>query len=385
MIKRISQKLLVLSILISISYAGDLRVTVMDGTRNVPGTVDRVVLIDLTAGMMEVAAEDNVVNSVTFSDVAVTGQGQYLVRATLNNVTYSTMFVPTAGVTSWETSIMVYETSEDVHDVDASVPFFVIYGFEDKFRIQKRTVLENKSSPPVTFAATPGIARVYIPENVSSLDNLTFKAGTMPVRTAPVSSDDGQVIPNPIKPGISEIDAEYTLDYDPTGTSYTEVIGYDIQHFHVYVMPIDLNVSAPGLTRESTDMENGLAVYAIETVKAGTELEFTISGAGMSDTAPEHDDNHQQQNTGRIVVENRLDTSVELTLAGVLVMIVLISLFVSITQQSDDLKQESVNMLKLQKKDLLKQYAKLKDGDSDEKDRVLYRLVSVYKTLDRMK
>jgi len=385
MIRFISQKLLILSLLIGVIYAGDLRVNLINGTRNVPGSADRVALLDLTGGMLEVASEVNVSNTLTFRDIAATGQGQYLVRATLNNVTYSSMFVPTPGVTAWETSITVYETSEEVRDVDASVPFFVIYGFEDKFKIQKRIVLENNSNPPMTFSASPGIAKLHIPENVIGIDNLTFKSGSMPLRTAPVPSDDGQVIPNPIKPGVSEIDAEYTMDYDPSGTSYTEMISYDIQHFHVYVMPIDLKVSAPGLTRESTDHENGLAVYAIETVKAGTELEFTISGSGMPDSGPVHDENHQQQNTGKIVIENRLDTSVELTLAGVLVMVVLISLFVSITQQNDDLKQESVNMLKQQKTDLLKQYAKLKDSDSVEKDKVLYRLVSVYKTLDRMK
>ena len=382
---RFLQHLLIVQLLVSVSFAGDLRVNIINGTTNEFGKADRVALLDLTAGMAEIAYATDVIKSMTFSDVASTGQNQYLVRATLGGVNYSAMFVPTPGVNAWETSLTVYESSETVHGLKASVPFFVIYGFEDKLKIQKRIVLENISVPPVTFNSTPGIAKVHIPKDVIELDNLTFKSGSMPVRTSPIDTDLGQVIPNPIKPGVSEIDMEYNVPYDPVGTDYSELVSYDIEHFHVYVMPIGLQVTAPGLSREGTDQENGLAIYAIEGVKAGTNLVFNVSGAGMPESGPAEQE--QQQNTGRIVIENRIDASVELAIAGVLIMVVLISLFVSLTQQNEDLKLESVVMLKKQKIDLLKQYAELSDSDSEagEKDRVLHRLVSVYKTLDRIK
>jgi len=382
---RFLQHLLIVQLLVSVSFAGDLRVNIINGTTSEPGKADRVALLDLTAGMSEIASATDVTKSMTFSDVASTGQNQYLVRATLGGVNYSAMFVPTPGVNAWETSLTVYESSETVHGLKASVPFFVIYGFEDKLKIQKRIVLENISVPPVTLNSTPGIAKVHIPNNVTELDNLTFKSGSMPIRTSPIDTDSGQVIPNPIKPGVSEIDVEYNVPYDPVGTDYSELVSYDIEHFHVYVMPIGLQVTAPGLSREGTDQQNGLAIYAIEGVKAGTNLVFNVSGAGMPESGPAEQE--QQQNSGRIVIENRIDASVELAIAGVLIMVILISLFVSLTQQNEDLKLESVVMLKKQKIDLLKQYAELSDSDSEagEKDRVLHRLVSVYKTLDRIK
>lgn len=383
---RLIKQFLILQILVGLGFAGDLRVNIINGTRNAPGKADRVALVDLAAGMAEVASTENVEKSTTFSDVESGTQSQYLVRATFGGVNYSAMFVPTPGVTAWETSLTVYESSATTRDVVATVPFFVIYGFEDKLYVQKRIILENLSSPPMTFSANPGLAKVHIPENISELENLTFKSGSMPIKTAPLDTDDGQVIPNPIKPGLSEIDMAYYLPYDPNGTTLTEVVGYDIGHFHVYTMPIDLAISAPGLSREGTDNENGLAIYAIENVKAGARLEFTVSGHGMSESDPDDHASHQES-TGRIVVENRIDASVELAIAGVLIMGILIALFVSVTQQSDDLKQESIQMLKAQKSELLTQYAKLGDTPSvaEEKDRLLYRLVSVYKTLDRIK
>ncbi|MBT4035824.1 MAG: hypothetical protein HOB84_15695 [Candidatus Marinimicrobia bacterium] len=383
---RLILQFLILQLVTGLSFAGDLRVNIINGTNNGPGNADRVVLIDLGAGMAEIASASNVVKATTFSDVTSSGQSQYLIRATLGGVNYSAMFVPTPGVTAWETSLTVYETSETIHDVNASVPFFVIYGFEDKLYIQKRIVLENVSSPPVTFSASPGLAKVHVPKNVTELENLTFKSGSMPVRTAPIDSDQGQVLPNPIKPGLSEIDMSYYTAYDPGGTSLTELVGYDIDHFHVYTMPLDLSISAPGLSREGTDNENGLAIYAIEGIKAGTMLEFQVSGKGMSDSGTDDHNHSEQQNTGKIVIENRIDANVELAVAGVLILAILISLFVSVTQQSEDLKQESIEMLKKQKSELLQQYAKLGDSssDADDKDKLLYRLVSVYKTLDRI-
>jgi len=384
---RFLKYLLIFQLLLGISLAGDLRVNIINGTLDEPGTADRVVLVDMAAGMVEIAAAEDVVKSTTFSDVSSTGQSQYLIRATLDGVSYSTMFVPPSEVTAWEISLTVYESASTVHDVNASVPFFVIYGFEDQLYIQNRLVLENVAAPPVTFVDSPGLINVHIPESVSDLEYLTFKSASMPVKTAlTVDSNNGQVLPNPIKPGVSEIDMAYYMPYNPEGTPLNELVSYDIDHFHLYVMPVSLNVTAQGLVREGTDNENGLAIYAFENVKAGTMLEFQVSGRGMS----ESDQNENQQNrqtSGKIVVENRIDQNVELAFAGVLVMVILISLFISITQQSHNLKQESIEMLINQKTDLLKQYAKLDklSSDNDEKDRVLYRLVSVYKTLDRIK
>lgn len=383
---RMIQRLLLLSLIVGISYAGDLRVNIINGTTGKPGQAELVALLDLTSGMVPVASAEDVTKSTTFSDVSSGTQSQYLIRATSGGATYSAMFVPTVGVSAWETSITVYESSETVQGVNASVPFFVIYGFKDKLYIQKRFNLDNISNPPMTFTGNPGVIKVHVPDNVTEIESFTYKSGTMPIATQAIKTDQGQVIPNPLKPGITDIDISYYVPYDPAGTSLSEVVGYDIEHFHVYTMPISLNLTAPGLSREGTDNENGLAIYAIETVKAGKTLNFQVSGEGMAENG-EDEHAHDEQPSGRIVIENRLDSNTELLIAAILVMSVLIALFVSVTQQNDDLKQDSIQMLKDQKSDLLKQYAALDQAadDSSESDKILYRLVSVYKTLDRIK
>ena len=386
MLRSLLKQVLWLHLLLVIAVAGDLRVNITNGSLKQSGRADHVSIKDLAAGMVELGSAVNVIGSTTFSNVNSGAQNQYLIQATLNGVTYSATFIPSPTVTAWETSITVFESQAIVRDVNASVPFFVIYGFKDKLYIQKRLILENVSNPPISFMAAPGLINVHIPENVTEIEYLTYKNGSMPISTSPIKTQTGQVLPNPIKPGITEIDIAYYLPYDDEKATVSELVGYDIDHFHVYTMPLDLKISLPGLSREGTDNENGLAIYAMEKVKAGQLLEFQVSGQGMSENDPDQHANHEQS-TGKIVVETRLDTSTELLISAVLIMAILMALFISISQQNEDMKQGSIQMLKDQKIVLLKEYSSFKDSAAanPERDKVLYHLVSVYKTLDRIK
>lgn len=368
-------------LMISVVFAGDLRVNIINGTRNARGQADQVTLMDLSAGMTAIASSTNVDGSITFSDIKSGGQSQYLIQVQFEGVTYSGSFVPSIDVSAWETSVTVYERSEQVSEIIISIPYFAIYASEDQLYIQKRLVIENLSDPPVTYMKSPGVINIHIPEDITKLDYLTFKSGSMPLRTQLLDSEKGQVLPNPIKPGISEVDIAYYLPYDPNSTTISETVDYDIDHFHVYTMPSSLHIHADGLTGEGSETANGWATYAIDQVKRGTTLEFQISGAGISEAQIQ-----TQQNRARILVEHRLPVSTKLVLSGVLIMLILLALFISITQQSADLKQESINMLQEQQKLLLKQYIDLQGSSADQaaQDKILHQLYSVYKTLDRI-
>ncbi len=385
MMQQLLRVISTITIMTSLLLAGDLRVNIINGTSNTPGQADRVVLMDISTGMTEIDAITNANGSVTFRNLKAERDNRFLIQGYVGGVTYSSVFAPTAGVTAWETSITVYDHQDEVTDLTVTVPYFVIYAFEDRLYIQKRLIFENKSNPPVTFSKTPGLIKVHIPEDVLQLDYLTFKSETMPLRTQAIKTDNGQVLPNALKPGISEVDIAYYLPYESGSAVVTEKIRYDIDHFHVYTMPLSLNISSPGLSREGTDNENGLAIYAINQVSAGTNMQIQVSGQGMAENQ-EHE-HEQQQNDGRIVVEHRLPTSTKLVLSGVLIMLIFLALFISITQQTSDLKQESVDMLKRQKQALLFEYSKATNSKVDQvvQDKILHQLVSVYKTLDRIK
>ncbi len=382
MSKSLIIRLAVFSFLINGLFAGDLKVKIVNGTLNTPGFADRVVLMDLSQGMAELASVNSVNGTTTFTGINADGQSQYLIQAHVGSVTYSTTLVPAIGQASWDATVTVYDSREDVTNLATSVPFFVIYAFEERLYVQKRLIIENHTQPPVTFVGSPGVVKVHIPENVTELDYVTFKNGSMPLKTQMINTEDGQFIPNAVKPGQSEIDIAYYLPFESSSTVVSETVNYDIDHFHVYVMPLTMKISTPGLTREGTDQENGLAIYAIQSVKAGTTLDFKISGEGMSETEPQH-----QHTTGQIVVEHRMDADVEYILAGILITSLIFALLLSLSQQGANLKEESTAQLNSQKQSLLKEYAALssKDENSKEATQVMQRLISIYKTLDRIK
>jgi len=363
--------------------AGDLRVNIINGTAKSAGKADQVTLMDLSSGMTPIASESQVNGSITFSDVNSGTQNRYLIQVQYDGVSYTESFTPSTGVEAWETSVTVYERSENTSELVTSIPYYAVYASENELYVQKRLVIENHSNPPVTYMKSPGIVGVHIPENIIRIDQITFKSSDMPLKTQTIDTETGQVLPNAIKPGMSEIDIAYYLPYEGNQATISEKIYYDIDHFHVYTLPTTLHISAPGLVSEGKDSENGWANHAIDQVKAGTTIEFMISGQGITE-AQAQSQAQSQQGGGRIVVENRIPMSTELVLSGVLIMLILLALFISITSQSADLKQESIGMLKEQKKSLLKQYS-LSSDSSQEQDKILNQLYSVYKTLDRIK
>lgn len=370
-----------LSIFVNLLIAENLQVNILNGTDNAPGYADKVTLFDMSSGMAELASLEDVNGSATFEDVNSNPQSQFMIQATLNKVKYSSVFVPEIGVSTWNSSVTVYNTKSELYDVQVQVPFFVIYAFENEVYVQKRIQFENHSNPPVSFIDTPGIMDVHIPDDIVRMDNVTIKSGSMPLRTTVVPTETGHVLPDPIKPGTSQVDLAYYLKYESNHADITEKILYDIEHFHIYVTPISMNFSGPGVIREGTDEENGFAIYNIDQVSAGTNLEFHLAGQGKSET--EHQ--HEEQSTSRIVIEHRLPLSTKVVAAGILIVLIIFALFISMNQQNADLKNESVKMLKNQKRSLLKKYNGLSDADALEKDQILDRLLAIYKTLERVK
>lgn len=378
------KSLALLTVLLAFSsplWSGDLQVSILNGTTNSTGVADKVTLLDLTSGMQELESVSGVQGTVIFKNLQSGNKNQYLIQAVFQDVSYSQMFVPTGDDLIWKSSVTVYNTGDKVSDLHATIPYYAVYAFEDRLYIQKRLVIENHSNPPVAFVQDPGIIKVHIPDNIIELDYLTFNSGAMPLQTQAIDTKDGKVLPNPVKPGTSEIDIAYYIPYNPNGTHMSETINYPIEHFHAYSKPTSLNLSAERLSREGTDTENGWAIYAIDGVNAGSSIDFHISGAGLTEAEA------QQQNTGRIIVDHRLPTGTKLLLSGLFFVLIITALTVSIVKQSDNMKQESIDMLKQQKARLLDKYAAEQDTPENDtaKKQLLQQLQSVYKTLDRIK
>ena len=363
--------------LVTALSGASLTVTVHNGSSHTPASAELVELLDLNKSMQQVAVAENVSGSVVFDQLGASSQQQFAIQVRYLGVTYSSHFTPDPATATWQQSVTVFDTVSSPVNLTASVPFYVIYAFQDRLYIQKRLVVNNLSDPPVSYYDPAGSIRIHLPSDLLQLDYLTVKNGALPFQGQLIDSESGQLLADALKPGPTEIDMAYYLSYDPVGTQFSDTMFYDVQNMHVYTMPMDLKISLPGLQPAGTDQANGVAIYTLEKFQAGAPLQFTISGQGLAE-------NQEQQSGGRIVVESRMDIRTELALAGVLILLLLSVLIFSLIRQQGDLQEASRQAMEQRKNTLLQKYAELEEKDSPQAEALLNQLIAVYKTLERI-
>jgi hypothetical protein len=81
-----------------------------------------------------------------------------------------------------------------------------------------------------------------------------------------------------LKPGKTTIETFELLPYKAREYTYIKKFYYGTPSIEIGVVPVDMNVSGEGLTHVRDDMDENIAVYRIDAVEAGTEVEWTFSG-----------------------------------------------------------------------------------------------------------
>ena len=380
-------KLAVLMLMPLVLSAATLRVNVIDGSSGEPGKAQRIEVLDLSQGMNEVASVMNVDGYHVFENLKVADPPSLLIQGIAGGVNYSARFPMGAAPrgTEWEVNLTVYGSSASVTDVSVEIPFFYITVLPDQLYIQKRIILTNNSNPPVTFVTPEGVIRAYLPEGDMELDFITVKSGSMPLKVTPIENDSGgYTIPKPLKPGPTEVDLAYSVPNDPSGTELKEISYYAAEHFHVFVSPASIDLSAEGLESQGLDQANNLGVYALADLPAGEEIVFTIKGAGMN---PQADPHNHQESSGRIIVKKRYDQSFEAILVVLAIMLFSVGIALVWNSESVEADQEARRQaLRDQRKELLAEYSKIRSNgvqvSAAEREHILNRLITIYKALE---
>ncbi len=378
------QFLLLMLLIPVLLSAADLKVYLRNGSTGQAGDADQVILMDLSQGMMPIANLQDVKGEAIFTDLNLQPPINLLIQVTKGGVTYSGRVteLPAGMVGEWSASVTVYDQSDQVEALHVTIPFYYVSVLPDELYIQKRFVFENHTDPPKTLKSDEGIIRFHLPADSMRLDFITFKSGSMPLRVAQVPTERGYTITKALKPGTSELDVAYYVPYDPSETSIEEILHYPAQHFHLFVSPANIAVTGEGLENQGVDQANNMAIYAFTDVEVGESLVMTLSGEGI------HPQRSQQSNQGRILVENRFARGFEISSMIIMTILLAASLGYAWNREDPEEEQESRRQaLRAQRKELLQSYHRLQSDQNGvstlEKDRVLNRLVSIYKALEQ--
>ncbi|NUM80562.1 hypothetical protein HUU42_07110 [bacterium] len=257
---------------------------VINGTTGKKIKADWVVLVKSGQGLTTVQQLDNV-SEYNFAGVEPNPSAPYLVRASYQGVVYTTNVMVTGAVTLNE-DVKVYESSSKWGNISVRVPHLIVVRegnvlqIEETFEISNlgTTTFNQKDSKVPTFRFNAPIGAQII--NVSTSVNRS-----MPISQNYFEFEDGYGVNLPLRPGMTQIQVAYTLDYQRGSAELTHQWYYDVTECNAFLLPVDLQITADGFTKiDDKQMEdNGFIIYAAKTIKAGTALKMQLAGGSVVD------------------------------------------------------------------------------------------------------
>jgi 5-hydroxyisourate hydrolase-like protein (transthyretin family) len=255
--------------------------TVTNGTTGKPIGGVEVHLVKLEGGM-QVVGKTTTDAQGRFS-FATEASGSVMVRATYEGVNYHEMYRPgEAGLT-----LRVFETATTgSYSVDRMT--YLVQQSGDRLLIAREFTVRNDTSPPVTLQRSGGVFRFRLPDGVTPERTSAVGANGMPIPVAARSSGNGLwTIDYPLRPGETRFFTVSTSPYKDRQASLSESLAWDARSVLLYV-PQQMTVTAPGF--QSLGTEQGLAVYGLTAVKAGTTVAWSVSGTAPPMGSSEADD-----------------------------------------------------------------------------------------------
>jgi len=363
--------------------AVDLEVFIMNGTTQKAGKVDRLIIADPMAGMMPLATKDNVSGTVFLKDIKPVRM--IIVQGFVNGITYNqTINVPVTPPDTLKATLTVYDETEGTEGLQVEMPYYVIFAVGDTLEIQKRLAFKNETQPPRAMKRKDGLIRFYIPEK-AELQYATIKYGTMPLKVAPKMFGGGQAgLDTPLRPGETQVDVGYFYPYTYPSTTIKEAFYFDVSHIHVFVSPINLKVSAPGLVREGEQADRNMAIYSLQHMAAGDTLVITLSGKSMS---PNEAQAMATGGGGRIEVRDRISFNRTLLFTGGLTVLLVFVLIWVTFLNGEGISPRELEALRAEKQRLETELATLEQrGNLRPKHRrqLEQRIAKLEKTLQEL-
>ncbi len=253
--------------------------TVTNKTTSKPAAGDKVVLVDVQAGMGEVAqATTDAQGRYTLNEP---GSGPYLIRVTHQGAGYF-IAAPQGGGPG---DIPVYDVAAKVDGVFVEADVIEVEADNGQLHVTERYFVHNTSTPPRT-EWSPRTFEITLPPDATIAGTAAQRPTGLPtsVKLDQVGAKGHYAFNFPIQPDEGDKDTlfqlEYTLPYNAGKFTFHPQVSLPTQNVGV-LMPKSMSFEAgAGSPFQSVQEDPGVLTYVAKNLTPGKALEFTVSGTG---------------------------------------------------------------------------------------------------------
>ena len=263
----------------ALAQAATVSGTVTDKTTDKPAVGDSVVLVDVQAGMGEVAhATTDAKGHYSLNEP---GSGPYLVRVTHQGAGYF-IAAPQGGAPG---DIPVYDVAAKVQGVFIEADVIEVEADNGQLKVDERYYVHNTSSPPTTQWSKKSF-EVVLPEDAVLNDVGAQRPGGLPtsIKMDPNGAKGHYSFNFPIQPDNGDKDTlfqiSYNLPYSSGKYTFKSVVSLPADNLAV-LMPKSMSfVAGSGASFRSVQQDPGIQTWLLKNALAGNTVEFTVSGTG---------------------------------------------------------------------------------------------------------
>ncbi len=271
-----------LLLLLSATFANAATVTgtVTNKTTNKPAAGDTVVLVDVQAGMGEVAKATT--DASGRYSLKEPGNGPYLVRVTHQGGSYF-IAAPNSNMPG---DIPVYDVGADIGHISIEADVIEIESESGQLKVTERFFVHNTSSPPRTQYDPSHGFEIVLPAD-AVLDGAAARRPTgLPTSTnlKPAGAKGRYMFDFPIQPDEGDKDTLFQLSYHVPYSSgkytFKPSVAIPADNFAVLLPKSITFQPGPGTTYQSVPEDPNIQTFLAKNVTPDKELGFSVSGTG---------------------------------------------------------------------------------------------------------
>jgi hypothetical protein len=264
----------------AVAQAATVSGTVTNKTTGKPSPGDTVVLVDVQAGMGEVAkATTDGSGKYTLN---MPGSGPYLIRATHQGAG-SFIAAPQGGGPGAD--ISVYDVAAKVSGVFIEADVLEVEADNGQLKVNERYFVHNTSQPPTTQWSKHSF-EIILPENATLGAAGSQRPGGLPTSTKvePSGAKGHYSFSVPIEPDKADKDTlfqiSYTLPYGGGKYDFKSAVTLPADNFAV-LMPKSMTFTAgPGQNFRPVQEDPGVQTFIVKNAVPEKPITFSVSGNG---------------------------------------------------------------------------------------------------------